>query len=373
MKTFCIVAVFALVLPVAANTITVGEGADYQDIASALEAAGEGDTVSIAAGTYFVPDGVEIATDRVTLMGAGAGRTILNGEGEAYAVVSVSARDVTIAGLLISAGESHGIYVNSDNWANIHHNVINGNEDRGILLGSGSPHAVIDHNTFVYNRVSAFYSYEDDPRTSFTNNIVFRNGRALCTDTGLDNMTVAHNCFWDNADDGSDSACAAAGPGNITSDPGLADPVMDHRLSDGSPCIGAAEDGTDIGAFGGAAGSDDAGEVDDEDCLDTDDDLPEPEVAPGAFAKYRVLVFGTDFEMCDGVLNDLRERGFTNPVNNVEYNETEMDAGVIIHYGSADRATLECLEDYFGDGIDNKIRETRDFEPDDNDIWIYLP
>jgi hypothetical protein len=245
---FAIAAALVLVLPVAAKTIEVGSDAQYTDIQAAADAASDGDTVSVAAGYYEVPAGIEVSTDDVTLQGAGADQTILDGDDSAYAVVSIKAGNVTVTGFTLKGGSSHGVYVNEQNYGNIHHNVITGNSDRGILLGSGEPYAVIDHNTFANNKVSAIYSYRDEPRTRFTNNIVYENGRSIVTDYDSSNMTIKWNCFYGQSND---SVAAASSKTNILKDPVFVDGVLgDFHLKDGSPCLGAGQNGTDIGALG---------------------------------------------------------------------------------------------------------------------------
>jgi len=89
--TVIAVALLALALPIAAKTLNVGAGAEYSSIQTALDAASSGDVVSVAAGYYKVPDGVEVKANNVTLKGAGAEQTFLDGEGDAYTVVKISA------------------------------------------------------------------------------------------------------------------------------------------------------------------------------------------------------------------------------------------------------------------------------------------
>ena len=83
MRMLVIAAALLCVLPVAAKTLNVGSGAEYTDIQTALDAASAGDVVSVAAGYYRVPAGVEVKQNNVALKGAGAEQTILDGEGEA--------------------------------------------------------------------------------------------------------------------------------------------------------------------------------------------------------------------------------------------------------------------------------------------------
>ena len=60
MKAMTVVAALLCALPIAAKTLNVGPGAQYTDIGAALSAASDGDVVSVAAGIYEVPDGIDL-------------------------------------------------------------------------------------------------------------------------------------------------------------------------------------------------------------------------------------------------------------------------------------------------------------------------
>jgi nitrous oxidase accessory protein NosD len=232
---------------VAGTVLYVGVLEDYEEISSALDEAAAGDTISVEAGIWDVPDAVEIKIPGLVLQGENPATTILDGQNQAYAVVKVEAQGVVITGFTLRNGSSHGVYVNDSNWAVIDHNVIAGNGDRGILLGMGKPWATITGNTIVDNKVSAIYSYRDDPRTSIVNNIIAGNSRGIVTDSGVRHIRVENNCFWGQS---TDNEQVSVGKGNIRADPLFADASGgDYGIAAASPCKGAARDGGNIGAL----------------------------------------------------------------------------------------------------------------------------
>ena len=345
-----IAAALLLALPVAAKTINVGPGAEYTDIQAALDAASSGDVVSVASGYYLVPEGVEIKADNVTLKGAGADRTILDGNSKAYTVVKLGAKGVTVSGFTLENGSSHGAYVTDDNWGYIQGNVIAANIDRGILLGSGTPHAVIDHNTFANNKVSAIYSYADDPRTKFTNNIVYENGRSLVTDSTLSHMTVKYNCFWGQSND---SEAARTSKTNFRADPLFVDPASDFHLQEGSVCLGKGEKESNIGALG----------------TGTNPVIEKPKTEPVA-AQYRVVVFTNDQSLGEKVLAVIKAAGYAKDESYVTDDPNE-DAS--IKYGAASSDDIEAIHKLVSVLYDGDIEESNDFDSDDSDVFINLP
>lgn len=98
--------------PTSANCVNpAGSGGCFSSIQDAVTAAAVGETVSIAAGTYF--ENVTVATDGLVLLGVGP-NTILDpdtpnsGDG-----IEVAANDVTIKSLLIRNGDDDGIFVDA--------------------------------------------------------------------------------------------------------------------------------------------------------------------------------------------------------------------------------------------------------------------
>jgi hypothetical protein len=350
MRILIIAAALLCVLPVAAKTLHVGPSAEYESIQTALDAASTGDVVSVAPGYYNVPAGVEVKQNSVTLKGAGAEQTFLDGEGEAYSVVKISAEGVTVTGFTLQNGSSHGAYVSGTNWGNIHHNVITGNTDRGILLGSGTPHAVIDHNTFANNKVSAIYSYSDDPRTKFTNNVVYENGRAIVTDSTMSHMTVKYNCFWGQSND---SEATRTSKTNFRADPLFVNTTSDFHLQEGSPCLGKGEKESNIGALG----------------TGTNPVIEKPKKEAGG-AEYRVVVFANDQDLGEKVLGVIKAAGFAKDESYASDEPTE-DAN--IKYGAASEDDISAIHKLVSVLYDGEIEESNEFDSDDYDVFINLP
>ena len=252
-----IAAALLLALPVAAKTLNVGPSAKYKTIDAALKAAKPGDMVSVAAGFYRVPHGVSLTSDlnNVTLQGAGADRTILDGADSADDVVSIYAKGATVTGFTLQNATTTGACFHGDtNWGVIDHNVIIGIPYVAVRLAPCMIHAVIDHNTFVKNDQFAISGEGGDPGTEITNNIFYENCdespvfRSIVTGGMVSHVTpVKYNCFWGQPND---SATAATSSTNLRVDPQLVAPPNDFHLADGSLCIGAGQNRTDIGALG---------------------------------------------------------------------------------------------------------------------------
>jgi hypothetical protein len=362
MRILIIAAALLCVLPVAAKTINVGPSAEYTDINSALSAASSGDVVSVAAGYYGVPDGVDIETDNITLKGAGADQTILDGMDKAYAVVSAKANGVTVTGFTLQNGSSHGFYASENNYGTLSYCVITGCKDRGILLGSGEPYAVIDHNTFANNQVSTIYSYRDDARTKFTNNISYENGRAIVTDSTMSHMTVKYNCFWGQSND---SEATRTSKTNFRADPLFVNTASDFHLQEGSPCLGKGEKESNIGALG----------------TGTNPVIEKPVTAKTA-GEYRIVVRTHDGILGKQVLDVLITGGFGNSESCVTdlpdgspgmYVTTAPVVRASIQYGAADEDDISAIHKLVSALYEDEIEESNEFDSDDYDVFINLP
>lgn len=350
MRMLVITAALLCVLPVAAKTLNV-PSAEYTRIETAASAASKGDIINVAAGYYEVPDGIDIETDNVTLKGAGADQTILDGVGKAYAVVSAKAKGVTVTGFTLENGSSHGFYVNENNYGTLSYCVVTGCKDRGILLGSGEPYAVIDHNTFADNKVSTIYSYSDDSRIKFTNNISYDNGRSIVTDSTMSHMTVKYNCFYGGTND---SLPLATSKTNIADDPSFVDEGEgDFHLEDGSPCLGKGKDGSNIGALGKGKNP-----------------VVEKPATKEADGKYRVVVYANDQDLGEKVLGVIKAAGFASDESYVT-DEPNDDAN--IKYGAADEDDVKAMHKLVSVLYDGEIEESNEFESDDYDVFIDLP
>ncbi len=97
--------------------VAVGE-ACYHSLRAALAAAGDGDTVTVPAGTYR---GGQTIKTSITLIGAGAGRTVLKGGGPVLTVGTYNADDqptVRISGVTLTGGVTHSSAYSMD-WTGV--------------------------------------------------------------------------------------------------------------------------------------------------------------------------------------------------------------------------------------------------------------
>ena len=351
MRMLVIATVLLCVLPVAAKTLNV-PSAEYTKIETAVAAASDGDVVSVAAGYYEVPNGIDIETDNVTLKGAGADQTILDGVGKAYAIVNAKAKGVTVTGFALQNGSSHGFYASENNYGTLSYCVVTGCKDRGILLGSGEPYAVIDHNTFANNKVSTIYSYRDDSGTKFTNNISYDNGRSIVTDSTMSHMTIKYNCFYGGTND---SLPLATSKTNISKDPTFVDEGEgDFHLADGSPCLGAGKDGSNIGALGKGKNP----------------VIEKPKKTAEPTGVYKIVVYANDEDLGQKVLDVLTAGGFANSESYVTEDPND-DAN--IKYGAASEEDVKEMHRFVSTLYDGEIEESNEFDSDDYDVYINLP
>ncbi len=153
------------VVPVWADTINVGPGETYTTIQAAINAANDGDTIQVAAGTYN--ENLVIADKSLILQGENKNTTIIDGSGTDY-VVTITADtvgNITIRGFTIQNG-TRGIsaQLNQASAAslkisnNIIHNIIDDGGGRGIHINSDTPgdavNAIMDSNE-IYDVITA--------------------------------------------------------------------------------------------------------------------------------------------------------------------------------------------------------------------------
>jgi hypothetical protein len=216
---------------------------DYDEIGDALDAADQGDVIFVRAGTY--EEELEMETDRVTLIGAGPDKTIVDADDE-YAALTIDADKCRVEGFCLRGASSHGAYI-KDGHNVIRRCLITDNGDRGIYFSSfsGDPSAEIDHCTIVENEVSGIYIPTQKKKTRITNCIIAGNGRGIVADDDEGLITIEYNCVYEDGDE-FDRVEESLGDGNITEDPEL---NSSYRLDSGSPCRGAASDGSNMGCF----------------------------------------------------------------------------------------------------------------------------
>jgi len=118
------------------------------------------------------------------------------------------------------------------------------------LGGHGTQYFTFRDNTFVNSWVFYPGNSEHHSTVEVTNNIFSCYGagcysRVSCHNSPNSVFDFAYNCFWET----SISGCPE-GEGTIYADPLFCDPSSgDYRLDADSPCVGAGEQGSTIGAF----------------------------------------------------------------------------------------------------------------------------
>jgi len=290
---------------------------DHATVTDALAAASPADTVLVAAGTYSPVSNAEtfplaIATDGVTLLGAGAEQTVLDAMGTGSVLV-LSAGGVRVSGFTVTGGvaaQGGGVQILAGDPELDHVRFVhNGAAVGGAAVSAhGTATPWIHHNVFLdsysttltdvhalrlnakvggrfeHNLVTASDGNGlltvDSVTTEVRNNIFFRNGipdpargRGLCWISDLP-AHVHHNLFFENqvaamfwSAGGGDYDAAAANAfapdddvfANLESDPQFVDEGLgDFRLTAASPAVDAGDpqspedpDGTraDIGPF----------------------------------------------------------------------------------------------------------------------------
>ncbi len=139
-----------------AATITVcSSGCNYASIQAAVNAAASGDTISIGAGTFG--ENINISAKSVTLQGAGADATVVNGVGGRPFYVSTSTVTISRMRLTAGAGPVGGAIMNIGGVVTIADAVIDGNTapygGGGIYTANGGTLTLT--NTRVSGNVSS--------------------------------------------------------------------------------------------------------------------------------------------------------------------------------------------------------------------------
>lgn len=162
-----------------AATLTVGPGQTYTTIQDAVDAAGEGDTINVKAGTYS--ENVDISTNNLVLKSVdGDGLAIIEGDGMDYVIDITGDYGVTIDGFTIDGNGYDAVY----------HNGLTPTDPIAITNNT-----ILDCNDGFY----ADFSYMEGTTFTFTGNSV-----TGATDSGIyvygfDGCTIniSNNTFTD--------------------------------------------------------------------------------------------------------------------------------------------------------------------------------
>jgi len=129
------------------NPITINVPADYTTIQAAINAAIDGDTISVKFGTY----NENIVLDKkIKLIGELSGSTIIDGRGNGNALTISSGKDISIERLTIKSNDKYAIYCPGKNQTlAVFKNLIIKNSGWGIVAEENCQLTIL--NTLIYN------------------------------------------------------------------------------------------------------------------------------------------------------------------------------------------------------------------------------
>lgn len=229
--------------PTAGAAATLHVPADFARVSDALAAAGPGDSVLVAPGTYAASRNGEtfplLLPPGVTLLGAGMNLTVLDAEDQAMVVDIANGAGARLSGFTLTHGRAlrgggvrvlagnpeidrnlllanramtagSGIFLTGGAAAWVHHNVLWGNLDvdpnapgdpHGIQLTDA--HGLIEHNLIGRGDSNGLIT-QNTASPVIRNNIFYANGtpgvrgRGICH-FGAPTTVIAHNLFHANA------------------------------------------------------------------------------------------------------------------------------------------------------------------------------
>ena len=162
---------------------------DYAYIQEAINAAGDGDTIQVSAGTYR--ESLYI-NKTLTLTGENKENTILDGKG-GYSVIEVNSTAVVISGFTIING-SNGILLEKCDGSILKQNYID-HCSKGIWLQYSNSNTVSE-NILSNSRSRGILLCGHSSKNTITRNTIKDNGNGLGI-TGQDNL-IYHNNFQNN-------------------------------------------------------------------------------------------------------------------------------------------------------------------------------
>lgn len=171
-----------------------------QSIQAAIVAASPGDTIVVRPGTYNQSINVPAGKDRLRIIGAGAGQTIIDGTGLVIPAVTVTLSPyVTFAGFTVQNSIETGITVLTDNNV-VRDNQVTQSAANGIRV-QGSNNLIKD-NTLLQNTDDGIF-VDAGPRNAIIGNKAVRNGgEGIDVDDEASNTLVLRNETCENEDIG---------------------------------------------------------------------------------------------------------------------------------------------------------------------------
>ncbi len=222
-----LICIILLILAGGANAITLSvcsSGCNHTSIQSAVNAANNGDTINVSAGTYN--ENVDI-TKSINLVGAGVDVTIINASNPNDHVVKISVHNVDISGFTVrgatgqfkagvylsssdfsgifnlnATNNDWGVYLASSNNTTLAGNTISDNDGYGINLAY-SNYSVVSNNTLSYN-FRGIYLKGSNYYNTITNNTFDSNSDGISLIDNYGN-SIYHNNFINNTNQASDN------------------------------------------------------------------------------------------------------------------------------------------------------------------------
>ena len=263
--------------PLQANVLTVNHlgGAMYTDLQQAIDEAASGDTLYISGETSYTYPTVTIDKSNLTLIGKGYNTPNFTNNPRINKINLNGANDLALLGLRINGGSTYEVdQIGTDTLHNI---IVSNCYIAGIRLKANG---LLIENSLIFGRLNNVVAnaliknsvLKSGYLDSQSSSIVFEHCIFLNYDEINGGFLQFSNCVIDGGNitnDGTftftncltnDSTPLPAGNGNISLPDGTELFVdvqadffdSDYHLAAGSPGIGAASDGTNIGMYGGS-------------------------------------------------------------------------------------------------------------------------
>ena len=211
--SFSLAAVIVPASPAQAAPLCVnpgGTGGCYSSIQAAVGAAGSGDTIVVAAGTYN--ENVIVSVANLTLRGANEGKSAgaspetRVSESIIIGGITIQFNNVVIDGFRIDSTGSSGIYINGGTSGHtISNNVVCGPgigvSVRGIEFSSSTSTIVVSDNEFTNWTSGIYIGPSSDNDLEVTGNDFHDNLAGIGSD-GLNNVSIQNNDFSGNTLEG---------------------------------------------------------------------------------------------------------------------------------------------------------------------------
>ncbi len=261
--------------------------ADYPTIQEAIDVATDGDTIMVASGNYEINSAiVNNRVNNLKIYGSrkedGSDASLVNASvnpGEHFCFSFQNVAGCEISGFEIKNGVVGVFYTDcisckcSSNYIHHQHKISGINNPSGISICS-STMIVVQFCILDSNEVKGIEIWQGENINIINNTIVNNSDKCGCMISNSDSITVKnnilacnnthgigvnnctstefvhdYNCFYNN----STAAIEGYSPGahSISADPLFVDLTGgDYYLQSGSPCLGAGEEGKNIGALG---------------------------------------------------------------------------------------------------------------------------